>query len=65
VAAQGQFHGSLDGDEGERWVVVLEDVDQGWDDGFLVDVQIDHVRRDLLGDVSGTLLGWKCSRCVE
>jgi hypothetical protein len=65
VATERQFHGSLDGDEGEKGAVILEDVDQGWDDGFLVDVQIDQVRRDLLGDVGGTLLGWGCSRCVE
>lgn len=65
MAAERQFHGSLDGDEGEKGAVILEDVDQGRDHGFLVDVQIDQVRRDLLGDVSRTVLGWGCSRCVE
>jgi hypothetical protein len=65
VATERQFHGSLDSDEGQTGAVVLEDVDQGWDDGLLVDVQVDQVRRDLLGDVDGTLLGWRCSRCVE
>lgn len=65
MAAKGQFHGSLDGDEGQRGTAGFEDVDQSWDDGFLVDVKVDEMGRNFLGGVVAALVVWRGSGCVE
>lgn len=65
MTAEGQFHGSLDGDEGQRGTAGFEDIDQSWDDGFLVDVQAGEMRRDFLGGIVAALVVWRSSGCVE
>ena len=65
MTAERKFHGSLDGDEGQRGAAGFEDVDQGWDDGFLVDVKVDEMGRNFLGGVVASLIVWRGSGCVE
>lgn len=55
----------MDGDVGERGVAVFEDVDEGLDESFLVEVKADEVGWIFLGFVVAAFVGRRGGRCVE